>query len=240
MTIYMKRTVALMSLAFLVGCAGNQRVVTEPDTEEVKQTERNINKKPIKEAIQHTRKANDFLIEVRGNSNAPTYKTGASATYRKDFDSSELTIGDMVIYSSPFKFDSALVGNSAPPVCRRNIRNVAIGSKVYKEEFSLSRSKGCEMHMGRIIGLPGNILDINPEGRAWVNDRQLEEIYISKWCKVDDKGLSLCKTMSDYKVPPNTVVILGDNRANSFDSRYFPGGPGVPVEEIIGISATPL
>lgn len=236
----MEKAIALMSLAFLFSCAGNQTVVTEPDTKKVERTEQDINIKPIKEAIQNTRKANDFLLKAGSDVNAPTYKTGASATYRKNFDSSELAIGDMVIYSSPFKFDSVLVGNSAPTVCRRNIRDVAVGSNVYKEEFSLSRLPACDMRMGRIVGLPGDVLDINPEGRVWVNDKQLKEKYISNWCKVDDKGLSLCKPMSNYKVPPKTVVILGDNRANSYDSRYFPGGPGVPVKEIIGISVTPL
>ena len=30
------------------------------------------------------------------------------------------------------------------------------------------------------------------------------------------------------------VLVLGDNRANSWDGRYWPGGPFLPEDEIIG------
>jgi signal peptidase I len=30
------------------------------------------------------------------------------------------------------------------------------------------------------------------------------------------------------------VLVLGDNRANSWDARFWPGGPFLPRQEIIG------
>jgi signal peptidase I len=35
-------------------------------------------------------------------------------------------------------------------------------------------------------------------------------------------------------VPQGHIVVLGDNRANSWDARFWPGGPFLPGNEIIG------
>lgn len=74
----------------------------------------------------------------------------------------------------------------------------------------------------RIIGLPGDTLEIK-DGRVYVNDSFLNEIYVS----YPDNHANYGKVT----VPPAHVFVLGDNRRNSEDSRYF---GFVPITNIRG------
>jgi len=74
---------------------------------------------------------------------------------------------------------------------------------------------------------------VNPRGAVTVNGVALDEPYVTNYCDVDDQGMSLCRTLN-VTVPEGHVLVLGDNRANSWDGRYWPGGPFLPEDEIIG------
>lgn len=74
----------------------------------------------------------------------------------------------------------------------------------------------------RIIGLPGEEISI-VRGQVYVDGAPLDEPYVA----IRDS-----RTMSPGLVPPDSVYVLGDNRANSLDSRYF--GP-VPRSNLIGV-----
>jgi signal peptidase I len=63
----------------------------------------------------------------------------------------------------------------------------------------------------RVIGLPGDKIEIIG-GRVFVNDREIAEPYV----KHPDNF-----TMQAEVVPPNSYFCLGDNRANSQDSRFW-------------------
>jgi signal peptidase I len=75
----------------------------------------------------------------------------------------------------------------------------------------------------RIVGLPGDIVAIE-DGVLLVNSRPRIERY------VDQRTIDSVY-FGPQTVPKNTVFVMGDNRAESIDSRSY--GP-VEVEAIVG------
>ena len=80
----------------------------------------------------------------------------------------------------------------------------------------------------RLIGLGGDMIDIDEEGHVAVNGEQLEEeSYISEY------AFGLCDLDFPYDVPAGSCFVLGDNRDNSTDSRATNFGC-ISEEEMVG------
>ena len=75
----------------------------------------------------------------------------------------------------------------------------------------------------RVVGVPGDKISVR-RGKLFVNGEPQKEPYVNK--KFPDRSFFAPKT-----VPKDHVFVMGDNRANSRDSRFF--GP-VPDENIEG------
>ena len=79
----------------------------------------------------------------------------------------------------------------------------------------------------RVIALPGEEVAIDAEGNVYVNGEILDEPYVT------DKVLGDCDLTFPYKVPGTSYFVLGDQRANSVDSRNSVIG-AISIEDIIG------
>lgn len=79
----------------------------------------------------------------------------------------------------------------------------------------------------RIIGLPGETVNIDEDGNIFINGVLLEENYGKE--KIKDPGIA----SRPIVLGENEYFVLGDNRNDSFDSRYFEVG-NVKKENIIG------
>ena len=74
----------------------------------------------------------------------------------------------------------------------------------------------------RVIGLPGETVE-SRDGQILINGQVLEEPYL-------DRGVTT-GALDKVTVPPDHLWVMGDNRANSRDSRFF--GP-IPESLVIG------
>jgi signal peptidase I len=79
----------------------------------------------------------------------------------------------------------------------------------------------------RVIALPGQTI-YSSGNSIYVNGRLLAEPYLPSY---DPLGPPIASSQHPYRVPPGEFYMLGDNRADSCDSRYW--GP-VEGSSIVG------
>lgn len=81
----------------------------------------------------------------------------------------------------------------------------------------------------RVVGLPGDSLVI-VDGHVEINGERLDEDYLPEG-STTNQGPIACTPADPCEIPEGDVWVMGDNRGNSQDSRWF--GP-VPEDTIVG------
>ena len=90
----------------------------------------------------------------------------------------------------------------------------------------------------RVVGLPGDRLALR-NGQLLVNGKQLPESYVRRvhgaaeqtLPAFEGSGIEAWSLANPYTVPPGHYFVMGDNRTESNDSRYW---GTVPRDNIIG------
>lgn len=79
----------------------------------------------------------------------------------------------------------------------------------------------------RVIGLPGDWIEIDSDGTIYLNGDKLEEPYVQQ------KALGECDLEFPFQVPQEQYFVIGDMRESSIDSRNTVIGC-IPKEQIVG------
>lgn len=91
-----------------------------------------------------------------------------------------------------------------------------------------------EDYVKRVIGLPGDTIEYKND-TLFVNGQKVDEPYLDPFRTSDEAPLTNDFTLKEItgleKVPEGQIFVLGDNRRESLDSRYF---GFVPIKTIVG------
>ena len=79
----------------------------------------------------------------------------------------------------------------------------------------------------RVIGMAGDVIDIDDRGQVYVNGTALDEPYIR------DGVTSTMGANMPYTVPQGTIYAMGDNRLESKDSRML---GAFAEEDVLGVA----
>jgi len=156
--------------------------------------------------------ASASVYRVRSESMAPTFRLDANALVRPLKGKPEL--GEIVVFHPPVGAEQEQCG---PAPHLQPVGGAACVEPVPDE--------ATERFIKRIVAGPGNVISI-VEGHVIRNGVREDEPYIKRCGAAPE-----CNFTTPIRIPPGHWFVLGDNRGDSDDSRFW--GP-IPTSWIVG------
>lgn len=120
-----------------------------------------------------------------------------------------------------------IVGTSMEPTLTEGEIVILIKTDHLKRGDLCAFSYSNKILIKRVIGVPGDFVDIDANGNVFINGELIREPYVT------EKSRGECDIELPYQVPENQYFLMGDRRDTSIDSRSTVIGC-VTAEQLIG------
>ncbi|MDO4899912.1 signal peptidase I [Actinomyces sp.] len=137
------------------------------------------------------------------------------------YDADDVDRGDIVVFTDPDNWLTV----TEPTGLRGLVQEALIVLHLLPEDSGHHLIK-------RVIGVGGDHIVADGEGLLTINGVAVDEPYLKS-------GRSASDVAFDVTVPEGYVWVMGDNRANSADSRFHQddaNGGFVPLEDVVGVA----
>ena len=139
-----------------------------------------------------------------------------------------VVVAAVSIICSTFFFSVLQIeGTSMEPTLKEGELVIASKAKNFQRGDIIAFYYNNKILLKRVIGFPGEWIDIDQDGTVSVNGQDLEEPYIH------DKSLGECDITLPCQLPDERWFVLGDHRSTSVDSRSKVIG-NVAEEQLVG------
>lgn len=119
------------------------------------------------------------------------------------------------------------LGNSMAPTLQQGDTLVAVKTSKLHEGDLVAFYFNNRLLVKRVIGLPGDTVDIDKNGQVTVNGKALKEPYVKNLVK-GEVNIKL-----PFEVPQERYFVLGDDRETTIDSRNSIVGTVAP-DQLVG------
>ena len=137
------------------------------------------------------------------------------------YDSDEINRGDVVVFTDPDHW----LTTQEPTGLQGAVQDLLVAIRIFPQDAGHHLIK-------RVIGMPGDHIVADGNGSLSVNGVELHEDYLKP-------GRSASDLAFDVTVPEGCIWVMGDNRANSSDSRYHQNDAHhgfVPMGNVVGVA----
>jgi signal peptidase I len=132
-----------------------------------------------------------------------------------------LLIGDHILVSK-FSYGTH-IPNEIPFINIKLFDDIVLFSKVPKRGdiivFKFPKDETRDF-IKRVIGLPGDLLEVRRQ-KVYINNKPYEDVHARHTDLPSDSPLVPRDDFGPILVPDDHVFVMGDNRENSQDSRYW-------------------